>query len=255
MQNVHQQGLVAPSGELGIVIVRADGSLEPVDGASPGPGGSFSSAPMRHLSLREVARHGAPRRGLPDEVNEWRERNWPRLLRDALKVTAGVRFARAMGLMTAYGRLSLAVIRADGRVLDLGLASFRVVTTAGVGFMTDALQNLTEPENLKFHAIGLNTADPAEAVGDTALVAELTTQYNPDNTRATGSQVENGANVYRTVGTNTVDAAVGIKEHGILTQAATGGGTLLDRSVFAVVNLGIGDGMQSTYDYTQATGG
>lgn len=255
MEAIQPSGDVTPSGELGLTVLRAGGAREIAlpDPGAPGPGGSMSAVPMRHLSLREIAKFGAPQRGLPDEVNDWRERNWPRLIAQALRVEAGVRISRLAGVMTAYGRLSLVVLRADGPVLDYGLASMRVVTTTGVNFLTDALQNLVEPELLKFHGIG--TGAVAEAVGDTALGTEITTAYNPDNTRATGSQTENGANVYRTVGTNTVDGAVAATEHGILSQAATGGGTLLDRSVFSVINLASGDGLQSTYDLTQAAGG
>lgn len=135
-----------------------------------------------------------------------------------------------------------------------GVVSRKVVTTAGVNAIVDAFQNLVELENFKFHGIG--TTNTAEATGDTALAAEITTAYNPDNTRATGSTTEGaGANVYRTVGTVTVDAAVAAVEHGVFTQAATGGGTLLDRSVFSVVNLASGDSLQATYDLTINAGG
>jgi hypothetical protein len=136
---------------------------------------------------------------------------------------------------------------------DLGIVSRKVVTDTGVAFIVDAFQNTTEIENLKFHGIG--TGGAAEAVGNTALTTELTTQYNPDNTRATGSTTENAANIYRTVGTNAVDSAVSITEHGIFSQAATGGGTLLDRSLFTAVALASGDSLQSTYDLTLTAGG
>jgi hypothetical protein len=136
---------------------------------------------------------------------------------------------------------------------DLGIVSRKVVTDTGVAFIVDAFQNLTEIENLKFHGIG--TGGAAEAVGNTALTTELTTQYNPDNTRATGTTTENAANIYRTVGTNAVDSAVSITEHGIFSQAATGGGTLLDRSLFTAVALASGDSLQSTYDLTLTAGG
>jgi len=132
-----------------------------------------------------------------------------------------------------------------------------VVTTAGVNFLTDAMQGITEPEILKFHGIGTGTT--AEAVGDTALVTELTTEYNPNSTRATGSLTEGaGANIFRTIGTNTLDSGTpAVTEHGIFSQAATGGGTLLDRSVFTAINLngGNGDGLQTTYDLTFPSGG
>lgn len=137
---------------------------------------------------------------------------------------------------------------------DLGLLSRKVITDAGVDFLVDAFQNITEIELLKFHGIG--TGATAEAVGDTALVTELTTQYDPDNLRATGSTIEGASsNIYRTVGTNLVDSAVAITEHGIFDQAAVAGGTLWDRSIFSVVNLASGDSLQTTYDMTATAGG
>jgi hypothetical protein len=141
-------------------------------------------------------------------------------------------------------------------VEDYGVVSHKVVTTTGVNFIVDAFQNLTELELFKFHGIG--TGVTAEAVGDTALGTELTTQYNPDNTRATGTQVEAAANIYQTVGTNTLDSGTpAVTEHGILTQAATGGGTLIDRSVFSAINLNgaNGDGLQTDYRLTCSAGG
>jgi len=165
---------------------------------------------------------------------------------------------RVTSCVVVESSLSLILLRWDERagirgIEPLGVVSRKVVTTAGVGYLVDALQNLVEPENLKYH--GLGTGAVAEAVGDTTLGTELTTQYNPDNTRATGTTTESAANVYRTVGTNTVDASAAVVEHGILTQAAVGGGVLLDRSVFSVVNLASSDSLTSTYDLTLSAGG
>jgi hypothetical protein len=201
------------------------------------------------LGMCRVFSHGLPHPRLSWEVFAWRVRNLPCLLLGAWRVL----FACLIGLPNIAGVLYLRVIRADGTILNYGTASFRVITTTGAGFIVDAFQNIVEAENMKFHAIGTGTN--AEAVGDTALQTELTTQYNPDNTRATGSQTENGSTVYRTVGTNTVDATAAVTEHGILSQAATGGGVLLDRSQFSVINLASGDSIQSTYDLTVNTGG
>lgn len=185
---------------------------------------------------------------IPAEVVAYRRRNAVNLVRGFRHI----RLAEQWGLPTFYGSLYAKILRADGSEVDLGLISTRVVTNNGVGFIVDAFQNLVEPENMKFHGIGTGTT--AEAVGDTALVTELTTQYSPDNTRATGSTTETSSNIYRTVGTNAVDATVAITEHGIFTQAATGGGTLLDRSVFAAINLVSGDSLQTTYDLTLTAG-
>lgn len=137
---------------------------------------------------------------------------------------------------------------------NYGVLSRQVVTTAGVGFLVDAFQNTKELENLKYHGYG--TGGTAEASGDTALVTELTTQYASDNTRPTGTTTEGAsANIYRSVGTLDPDSAVAITEHGLFDQAATGGGTLWDRSLFSVINVAAsGDTLETTYDCTFAAG-
>lgn len=99
----------------------------------------------------------------------------------------------------------------------------------------------------KFHGIG--TGVTAAAEGDTGLGTELTTQYNPDNTRATGSQTTNGANVYRSVGTNTIDSGTpAVTEWGLFT--ASSAGTMWSRVVFSAINLVANDSLQTTYDLT-----
>lgn len=123
-----------------------------------------------------------------------------------------------------------------------------LIVNTGEAFLVDAWQNLVELENMKFHGIGTGTVAAAE--GDTALGTEITTQYNPDNTRATGSLTEVSASVFRTVGTNSVDAVAGVTEWGLFSQAATGGGTMFSRVVFTAINLGSGDSLQTTYDLT-----
>lgn len=215
-------------------------------------GGSLSFVPPRELGILLLMWHGLPRPGLSWEVFAWRLRNVPNFMRGFWRVAA----ARILGIPHFMGRLSLVVLRGDGRQVDLGLASLRVVTTAGVNFIVDAFQNLTEVELFKFHGLGTGTG--AEAVGDTALGTELTTEYTSDNVRPTGSQTEGAANVYRTVATITIDSGTpAITEHAVLTQAATGGGTCLDRSKFAAINLvgANGDGIQATYDFTVNSGG
>ena len=99
----------------------------------------------------------------------------------------------------------------------------------------------------KFH--GLGTGAIAAAETDTGCGTELTTHYNPDSTRATGTQATNGANVYRTVGTNTVDATAAVTEW-CLHKAATGAVTLWSRVVFSTISLASGDSLQTTYDLT-----
>lgn len=142
-----------------------------------------------------------------------------------------------------------------GNVLEYGVMSRRLITTAGVNYLVDAFQNIVEIDNMKFHGFGTGTN--AEATGDTTLQTEETTQYNPDNTRPTGSQTEGAsANIYRTVGTYSPDSGGtrAITEHGIF--SANTGGTLWDRSVFSAVNLVAGsDSLQVTHDTTCSAGG
>lgn len=209
-------------------------------------------------SLIQILQHGIPRVGLQPGIAKWRFRNLPNLWRGLWRLLVARLTHRVTGLPFAYGSLYLEVIHQDGTRTQYGLASLRVVTTAGVNYLVDSLQNLTEPENLKFHGFGTGTT--AEAVGDTALVTEETTQYAVDNTRPTGSLTEGAsANIFRTVGTYSPDSGTSprpITEHGIFSQAATGGGTLLDRSVFSAVNLVTNaDSLQATYDFTINSGG
>lgn len=198
-----------------------------------------------NLSVKKHACQKAPLAWRVRNFLRYRLPDWPRL--------AMAHVARLCGVPVLLSRLYVRVKRADGQWIDYGLVATRVVTTAGVGFIVDAFQNLVELENMKYHGIG--TTNTAEAAGDTALAAESTTALNPDSTRATGTTTEGAsANIYKTVGTLTADAAIAVVEHGIFDQAATGGGTLLDRSIFSVVNLASGDAIQTTYELTFTAG-
>jgi hypothetical protein len=214
-------------------------------------GGSFSATPARELTLLEILALGFPHLGLSREVFAWRLRNLPNLLRGLWRVL----IARLFNLPHFYGAVSLVKVCTDGRTVDYGLASLRLVTTAGVNFLVDAFQGTTEPELFKYHGFGTGTN--AESAANTALQTELTTQYATDNTRPTGSQTEGAtANIYRSVATLSPDSGgtIAITEHGIFSADAAG--TLLDRSVFSAVNVVAGaDSLQVTFDLTLASGG
>lgn len=255
-RRVDTGGVSAPRGHLGMVVHRANGATEVVPDAFNEIVAGLEVAwpvvvkPNLKLHFGAIREHGLPNPAMSDEVNAWRLRNMRHLAR-------GVRRAALANLArvpTHFGALFIDVHRANGEHLPLGLASCRVVTNNGVGFIVDAFQNLVELENMKYH--GMGTGTNAEDAADSALQTELTTEYNPNSTRATGSTTEGaGANVYRTVGTNTIDSGTpAVTEHGVLSQAATGGGVLLDRSVFAAVNLAAGDGITFTYDLTFTAG-
>jgi hypothetical protein len=240
-------GEARPAGELGLRVFRAS-EREVRDRFDQLTG--LSAYPAKELSLGEIAHYGLPRKGLDDRVNTWRAANFRNLLRGARRAV----MARALRLSNFYGSLYLTKIAADGEAIEYGLASMRVVTTAGVNFLVDALQGTVEPELLRYHGIG--TGGTAESITDTALVAESTTALNPDSTRATGTQTEGAsANIFRTVGTLTADNTIACTEHGIFSTSGTGTGTLLDRSLFSVINLVSGDSIQATYDLTLSPNG
>lgn len=161
--------------------------------------------------------------------------------------------ASGLGIF-GVGRLYATVIRGDGRIEHLGLISTKLVTDAAVAYIVDDWDSGANViDNFNYHGCGTGTT--AEAAGDTALVTESTTALNPDSTRATGTKSQPAANQARTVGTVTFDATAAITEHGIFSQAATGGGTLLDRSVFSAINVVSGDSIQFTYTLTLSSGG
>lgn len=231
------QGIVGPMGSLDLAVITSDAPV--VD---------------KPLTLEQIKHYGMPRRGLPDEVNDWRSHNsakkaFIRGVRDTLVSRGAHRF---FGTAHIEGTLFGRIIRGNGEIVSLGLMGLNIVTTTGVGYIGDSFRNTVEPETMKFHGIG--TGVTAEVIGNTALGTEATTQYNPDNTRATGS-LAGTTNVFTTVGTNTVDAAYSPTEWGLLSQAATGGGVMLDRVTFTAVALASGDSLQTTFNLTFTAGG
>ncbi len=236
---------VLPSGDLFLNVIRCDRALATIP--------ALDRPTIDCLTAREVIRHGLPHRGLSEEVNRWRRRNIANLWRGYWRTT----IARHLGLPTMYGALWLTVVRGDGQIVDLGLASMRVVTTAGVNKIVAALNTTDAATATTFKYHGYGTGSTAEAAADTTLVTELTTQYAVDNTRPTGTQTVGASNnIYRTVATLTPDSGSPVlREHGVFSAASAG--TLLDRTVFAAVTLDttVGDSLATTYELTIAAGG
>lgn len=186
----------------------------------------------------------------------WRIRNTLRrsFIKGWLAVKWFAPLANHFGLMVIWGELLITLIKRDGQRISYGVVSRRVVTDAFVAYVVDDWDGGANViDNFNYHGCG--TGVGAEAAGDTALGTECTTALNPDNTRATGTKTQPASNQMRTVGTLTFDAIAAITEHGVFTQAATGGGTLLDRSVFSAINVASGDSIQFTYTLTLSSGG
>lgn len=162
-------------------------------------------------------------------------------------------FSKLTGVPTITAELAVRVRRAGGEWIDYGIVSRRVVTDAGVAFLVDDWDdNTTDLTTFNYHGCGTGTT--AENANQTALVTESTTILNPDSTRATGTKSQPAANQLRTTGTVTFDGSGAITEHGLFSQAATGGGTLWDRSVFSAINVASGDSISFQYTCTINSG-
>jgi hypothetical protein len=184
----------------------------------------------------------------------WKARNLVNRLRELPALLVYRTFGRLFSLVRIESALSLRVLHADGTVTDYGVVGRRVVTDVGVAYIVDAFQNSVELENMKYHGFGTGTN--AEAVGDTALQTELTTEYVVNSTRPTGTTTEGAtANIYRTVATLSPDSGgtLAITEHGVF--SASSAGVLLDRTKFSAVNLvASSDSLQATYELTFTSG-
>lgn len=156
-------------------------------------------------------------------------------------------FSAFTGIPTLTSELSVRLIKADGQVVDYGVVSYRVVTTAFVNFMVDQLQTETSVwGDFKFHDSGVGTT--AAAVGDTDI------ETTDGESRATGTQAEGAsANIYQSVGTITYTTTKAITEHGLFSIVT--GGTLMDRHVFSAINVVSSDSIAFTYELTVSAGG
>lgn len=156
---------------------------------------------------------------------------------------------RIFGVGVFYGEL-FGMVEKDGQLINYGLLSRKLVTDAGVAFLTADMAGGGSDINLfKYHGFGSGTT--AEAANQTGLTTEFTTEYAVNSTRPTGSQ-SSSTNTYTTVATLSPDASVSVAEHGIF--SATSSTTLWDRSTFTAIALTSADSLQATYVVTFPSG-
>lgn len=123
--------------------------------------------------------------------------------------------------------------------------SRRVVTTVFVNDIVDALVAAANINDYKWHDSG--TGVGGEVIGDTVLGTPC------GEARDAGTQAEAAANIYETVAEHTYAGAFAITEHGVFDANAAG--ILMDRSVFAAINVAVTDKIEFTYRLTCAAGG
>lgn len=136
------------------------------------------------------------------------------------------------------------VFHPDGTIIDLGVISRMVITTAGV----NALASTATPigiNTFNYHDSGTGTN--AEAIGDTGL------QTPAGPARVAGTQSNPTAGTYQSVTTISYTTTQTITEHGLF--SASSGGTVWDRSVFAGIGVVNGSGIQFTYTCSMVAGG
>lgn len=164
----------------------------------------------------------------------WKIKNLPHRLR-GWRAEVGP----MLGFGGLYAELSAVLHKKDGTVVNYGVLSKRKVTAAFVNFMVDQLQTETSAwGDFKYHDSGVGVT--AESNGDTAI------ETTDGEDRVAGTQEEGAsANIYKSVGTISYTTSKAITEHGLFNAATEG--TLMDRSVFAAINVVDGDQVTFTY--------
>ena len=153
-------------------------------------------------------------------------------------------FSNLAGVAVLRAELRAIHIR-NGHRTDYGVVSRLRVTTAFVNFLCTNLQtDSAEFGDFKYHDSGVGAT--GEANGDTAM------ETTDGESRATGTQVAS-TNTYTSVGTIAYTTTKAITEHGVFSSAAST--TLMDRSVFAAINVVSGDSIEFTYVLTASAGG
>jgi hypothetical protein len=175
----------------------------------------------------------------------WKIRNLPSKVRglqaEALHIAGG-----AIGLPVPIGRLYIQHKDANGQWTDYGCVSARQVTNSWCSGV--ASQLVTETSvfgDWKYHESG--TATAAEAATDTTLSATTA------GTRTAGDQATATTLSYRSICTVAYTGTAAITEHGLFN--ATAAGTLMDRSMFAAINVVNTDSVAFTYTITLTAGG
>ena len=179
-------------------------------------------------------------------TNEYKLRNFSKVIKPLTKIG----LAKVINSPIFYGALFAKKNNADGTVEDYGLVSLKLVTTAGVRAVTDHMANTTTDllNDFSWHAIGIGTVDPDAS--DTTLGSEVESRVEDTTSRTSTSSGDDYR--YSTSAEVTASAAVAVTEHGLLSSNA--GGTLFDRSEFAVINLSSGDSLTTTYQVTFQSG-
>lgn len=113
-----------------------------------------------------------------------------------------------------------------------------LLTNAGKAIVTNRLKGSgTEP-----NYVAMGTTNTAEAITQTALLAEVETRTAGTSTQATTTTT---SDTYQVVGTITATTARAVVESGLFDASTVG--NMLTRGVFSTINLATGDSIQFTW--------
>lgn len=185
----------------------------------------------------------------------WRIRNAlrPAYLHGLFSILVAWMASRITHLPYLIGEWRVIVHRADDTIEDYGVVCRKLITDAGLVKFADAFHDASfDLSTFKYGGVGSGSTAPA--AGDTALGTEYTTQLAVDSTRATATSSKPTTTSVLKQFTQTFDGSVSVAEFGIFSQAATGGGALLDRGTMTALSLGSGDGFTGKLTVTFARG-
>lgn len=137
------------------------------------------------------------------------------------------------------GRLLATLKKADGKKETI--EKDNIILNAGFDYICDAIGKASaRPNAMGYIAVG--TGNTSAAVGQTALVSELTRKAS------TYSHVAGTKIMTFTAKFEAGQATGAITEAGLVN--ASSGGTFLDRLTFDVINKGINDDLTMTFQFT-----
>ncbi len=151
--------------------------------------------------------------------------------------------------LTFQAELSAKVKRATGEIISLGVISRKEVTDDFVEHLVDTLQSTDSTfSDYKWHDSGTGVVAEDQTDSDLGTPSGLA--------KIEGTQAEGGAaNIYQSVGEITYDGGYAITEHGLFNTETETGEILMDRSVFAAINVVNLDKIEFTYKLTVNAGG
>ena len=174
------------------------------------------------------------RRGILPENVEQAE------LYEALRVTV------PPNVMELFGFLRVRVYRKVGTLMREmypdRLVSVRLVTIPFANYLVDSCADSTTYPLDAFSYYDMGDDATAESNAHTGM-------QNSRESRVSGNQQENGANIYQTIATITATASYDVEEHGLFSASTSG--TLMDRNLVpSPPSVITDDQVQFTYELT-----